>query len=106
MDGYKCEKCSGIIPWYSALKIRNNCYYHEECYNDEEEDTMNWLDKVISEGQSKYYVSKDGSFWVDWTGETVRLAIGEGDPTELKEITDNEFIASLLVGKNIKGAWD
>ena len=61
---------------------------------------MNWLDDYIAENETGYYESIDGSLWVGYGTEHVRMAKGNEDSEAfvLNEITRDEFIEKLIGG--------
>jgi len=59
---------------------------------------MNWLDDYLAKNETGYYESEDGSCWVLWGDDGLRLAIGEGEPKYLEEITRDRFIEILIGG--------
>ncbi len=61
---------------------------------------MNWLDDYIYENETGYYVSIDGSLWVDYDEDNVRMAKGNEDsePFALTEISRDKFLEIIIGG--------
>lgn len=57
---------------------------------------MNWLDSYLQNNEEGYFLSSDGSYWVLWGEDEYRLALGDGESSDLVEISRDEFICKTI----------